>query len=218
MDPNVTEEQQIEAFKKWWKENASSIITGLLLGLAVLFGTRAWFAYEERKAENASNVYATMMAALNNGEGTVVVQKAGILITDFSSTPYAPLAALAVARVKLDQDELEAAHAQLLWAMDNAKSDVIRDTARLRLVRVMIAEGKLEEAEAMINQASATDAFEPLYRELRGDIHLARGDRASAHAEYELALAAMKRELPERVLVQLKYDNTAMLDNGGDSQ
>lgn len=37
-----TEEQQIEAAKKWWKENGSSIVTGLMLGLAVLFGYRYW--------------------------------------------------------------------------------------------------------------------------------------------------------------------------------
>jgi predicted negative regulator of RcsB-dependent stress response len=138
-----------------------------------------------------------------------------MLIADFSGTPYAPLAAMAVASIKLEEDELEAARAQLQWALDNADSDVIRETARLRLVRVLTAEGKYKDAEAMINQAEASEAFEPLYRELRGDIHLARGDTASARAEYEHALAAMKPDMPERQLVQLKYDNTAMPGVGG---
>jgi predicted negative regulator of RcsB-dependent stress response len=211
MDANATEEQQLEALKKWWKENGSSIITGLLLGLAILFGAKSWFAYQERTAENASNIYATLMTALNSGDYGVVTQKAGMLIADYSATPYASLAALAVARVKLEQDELEAARAQLQWALDNAGSDLIRETARLRLVRVLTAEGSYEQAEALINQAGATEAFAPLYRELHGDIHLARGDLASARAEYEHALAAMTPDMPERQLVQLKYDNTAML-------
>jgi predicted negative regulator of RcsB-dependent stress response len=215
MDANATEEQQIEAFKKWWKENGSSIITGLLLGLAILFGARSWFAYQERSAENASDIYTSLMAALTSGDTLAVTQKAGMLIADFSGTPYASLAAMAVARVKLEEDELEAARAQLQWALDNAGSDVIRETARLRLVRVLIAEGKYAEAEAMINQAEASEAFEPLYRELRGDIHFARGDTASARAEYEHALAAMTPDMPERQLVQLKYDNAAMPEAGG---
>jgi predicted negative regulator of RcsB-dependent stress response len=197
MDANATEEQQIEAFKKWWKENGSSIITGLLLGLAILFGARSWFAYQERSAENASDIYTSLMAALTSGDTLAVTQKAGMLIADFSGTPYASLAAMAVARVKLEEDELEAARAQLQWALDNAGSDAIRETARLRLVRVLIAEGKYAEAEAMINQAEASEAFEPLYRELRGDIHFARGDTASARAEYEHALAAMTPDMPE---------------------
>jgi predicted negative regulator of RcsB-dependent stress response len=215
MDANATEEQQIEAFKKWWKENGSSIITGLLLGLAILFGARSWFAYQERTAENASDIYTSLMSALNSGDNLAVTQKAGMLIADFSGTPYASLAAMAVARVKLEEDELEAARAQLQWALDNAGSDVIRETARLRLVRVLIAEGKYADAEAMINQAEASEAFEPLYRELRGDIHFARGDTASARAEYEHALAAMTPDMPERQLVQLKYDNAAMPEAGG---
>jgi predicted negative regulator of RcsB-dependent stress response len=216
MVAHETEEQQIEALKKWWKENGSSIITGLLLGLAVLFGARSWFAYQERTAENASNIYTTLMTALNNGEHAVVTQKAGMLIADYSGSPYASLAALAVARVKLEQDELEAARAQLQWALDNAGTTGIRETARLRLVRVLTAEGKYDEAEALINQAGASEAYAPLYRELHGDIHLARGDRASARAEYEHALAAMKPEMPERQLVQLKYDNTALPNERGD--
>lgn len=215
MDANATEEQQIEAFKKWWKENGSSIITGLLLGLAILFGARSWFAYQERSAENASDIYTSLMAALTSGDTLAVTQKAGMLIADFSGTPYASLAAMAVARVKLEEDELEAARAQLQWALDNAGSDAIRETARLRLVRVLIAEGKYAEAEAMINQAEASEAFEPLYRELHGDIHFARGDTASARAEYEHALAAMTPDMPERQLVQLKYDNAAMPEAGG---
>lgn len=215
MDANATEEQQIEAFKKWWKENGSSIITGLLLGLAILFGARSWFAYQERTAENASDIYTSLMSALNSGDNLAVTQKAGMLIADFSGTPYASLAAMAVARIKLEEDELEAARAQLQWALDNAGSDVIRETARLRLVRVLIAEGKYADAEAMINQAEASEAFEPLYRELRGDIHFARGDTASARAEYEHALAAMTPDMPERQLVQLKYDNAAMPEAGG---
>ena len=215
MDANATEEQQIEAFKKWWKENGSSIITGLLLGLAILFGARSWFAYQERTAENASDIYTSLMSALNSGDNLAVTQKAGMLIADFSGTPYASLAAMAVARVKLEEDELEAARAQLQWALDNAGSAVIRETARLRLVRVLIAEGKYADAEAMINQAEASEAFEPLYRELRGDIHFARGDTASARAEYEHALAAMTPDMPERQLVQLKYDNAAMPEAGG---
>ena len=64
MDANETDEQRLEHIKDWWKENASSVITGLLLGLALLFGGKSWFAYQDRKADEASNIYAGMMNAL----------------------------------------------------------------------------------------------------------------------------------------------------------
>ena len=68
MDTLTTEEQQLAAIKQWWKENGSSIVTGVVLGLAVLFGTRAWFAYQDRNAQSASNVFAVMMNALQSGD------------------------------------------------------------------------------------------------------------------------------------------------------
>jgi len=209
METHVTEEQQVEALKKWWKENGSSIITGLLLGLALLFGGKTWFAYQDRRAENASNIYETMMVALESGEESAVNEKAGTLIADYSSTPYAALAALAQASLKIEQNEMEAANAQLQWALQNTDSDVVRHTVRLRLTHAMIAGNRLDEAETLLGSAGDEGAFAALYSEARGDIHAARGDTGKAYAEYQHALAAMTQESPGRQLLQLKYDNSA---------
>ena len=53
MDANLTDEEKLELLKKWWKENGGSIITGVVLGLALLFGGKAWFAYQDRQAAPA---------------------------------------------------------------------------------------------------------------------------------------------------------------------
>jgi predicted negative regulator of RcsB-dependent stress response len=58
MDIHASEKEQVEALKKWWKENGSSLITGLLLGAAILLGGKAWFSYRETQALSASNIYA----------------------------------------------------------------------------------------------------------------------------------------------------------------
>ena len=39
-----TEEEQIEALKRWWKENGKSIIAGLVLGIGSIGGYRYWQA------------------------------------------------------------------------------------------------------------------------------------------------------------------------------
>jgi predicted negative regulator of RcsB-dependent stress response len=218
MDIHETEEQQVEALKHWWKENGSSIITGVLLGLALLFGAKSWFAYQERVAENASNIYATMMVALDNDEETVVNEKAGTLIADYSATPYAPLAALTLAKIKLERGELEAAHAQLQWALDNTDSDVIGEIVRLRLARVMLAEGNPGGAEALIGTAGTGTAFEPLYLELSGDIEAARDNPGGARDEYRQALADMPPGFPGRPVVELKYEGVASSGEAGVSR
>jgi predicted negative regulator of RcsB-dependent stress response len=218
MEINETDEQRLETIKAWWKENASSVITGLLLGLALLFGAKSWFAYQDRKADEASNIYATMMNALSRGEEGLVNDRAGVLIGEYSSTPYATLAALALAKVKLEQGVPEAAHAQLQWALDKSGSEALRPLVRLRLARVMMAEGNLDGAEALLAQSRTERALAPLVNELQGDIHAARGAVDEARSEYEIALAALPPESAEHRLLQLKYENTAAPAMPGDGK
>jgi len=218
MDANETDEQRLEHIKDWWKENASSVITGLLLGLALLFGAKSWFAYQDRKAEEASNIYATMMSSLSRGEEGLVNDRAGVLIGEYSSTPYATLAALALAKVKLEQGVPEAAHAQLQWALDNSGSEALRPLLRLRMARVMVAEGNPDGAQAQLAQIPTGSAFAPLVNELQGDIYAARGADDEARAEYEIALAALPPESAEFRLLQLKYENTEPPVLPGDAQ
>ena len=68
MDVHASEKEQVEALKNWWKENGSSVITGVLLGLSVLLGGKAWFGYQENQKLSASNTYAQMMAVSAVGE------------------------------------------------------------------------------------------------------------------------------------------------------
>jgi len=207
METHTTEEQQIAALKNWWKENGSSIVTGIVLGLAVLFGAKAWFAYQERTAQNASNVYMVMMNALETGDTSAVTERAGLLISEFSRTPYAAFAALALAKLQLDAGEPEAAQAQLQWALDNGSSAEIQAVARLRLARVLVARGELDAAERLLDQAVPGSAFDALYTEVRGDIYQARGEAVLANDAYQQALATMPPDAPGRQLLQLKHDN-----------
>lgn len=210
METHTTEEQQIENLKNWWKENGGSIVTGVVLGLAILFGVKAWFAYQTREAETASNLYAVMQAGLKRNDARMVEEKAGVLISDFSSTPYAALAALALAKLKIEADELDAAQSELQWAIEHAPSDLIRNTARVRMVRVLIAKGDLDDARRVLEQEQeqSGSGFESIFAELRGDILVAEGKTEQAEEAYGKALAGMNPDSPGHRLLQLKYDST----------
>ena len=214
METHTTEEQQLEAIKQWWKENGGSIVTGVVLGLAVLFGGKAWFAYQERNAQTASNIYAAMMRALQAGDALNTGEKAGLLLADYGSTPYAALGALALARIRLEENETGAARGQLQWVIDNSDNGIFRDVARLRLARVLIAEGELDAAEAVVDQAESGSAFNALFTEVRGDVQRARGDQVAASEAYRQALAAMDPGSQERDLLQLKYTDALAAASG----
>ena len=217
MDTLTTEEQQIAAIKQWWKENGSSIVTGVVLGLAVLFGGKAWFAYQERKAQNASNIFAVMMKALQNGDTLNAGEKAGMLLADYASTPYAALGALALARLRVEEGQLDAARTQLQWVLDNSNSEVFRDIASLRLARVLIASGDLDAATAIAGRAPSDVAFEALFAEVRGDIQRTRGDLVAAGAAYQQALAALPGDSQQREMLQLKYADTLAASGSAES-
>ncbi len=204
---NETEEQQIEALKRWWSENGSSIITGVLIGLAVLFGGKAWFAHQQTTAENASLVYAQMMDAISRNNAAVAGETAGKLIADYTSTPYSVMAAMALAKLKLDQGETAAARTQLEWALENTKSDDIRYMLRLRLARVLLADNDPAGAETLLEVSGIPESYVPLFEELRGDAQLMSGKPDQARAAYEKALATLPGQSANRPLLQIKYDN-----------
>ena len=52
-----TEEQQVEALKEWWKENGIAVVSGAILGIAALGGWRGWSWYQEKQANEASDLY-----------------------------------------------------------------------------------------------------------------------------------------------------------------
>jgi predicted negative regulator of RcsB-dependent stress response len=211
MDANLTDDEKLEQLKKWWGENGGSIITGVVLGLAVLFGGKAWFSWQERNAQNASNLYTVLMNSMESGDAMAVSQKTGVLVAEYGDTPYASLAALALAKVRIEAGDLEAAQAQLEWVLENSKSDMMQDAARLRLARVLIALENLDGADTLLNQVVQGNAFEPLYTEVRGDVFVARGNMADANQAYKEALAATAAGSPGQHLLELKYQGTQVV-------
>jgi predicted negative regulator of RcsB-dependent stress response len=211
MDANLTDDEKLEQLKKWWGENGGSIITGVVLGLAVLFGGKAWFAWQEGNAQNASNLYTMLMNSMASGDAMAVSQKAGVLVADYSDTPYAALASLALAKVRIEAGELTAAQAQLEWVLEHSKSDIMQDVARLRLARVLIAMENPDGAETLLNQVTREDTFEPLYAEVRGDAYVARGNLTAANQAYQKALAATTAGSPAQHLLELKYQGTQVI-------
>jgi predicted negative regulator of RcsB-dependent stress response len=213
MDVNASEKEQVEALKKWWKENGSSVVTGILLGLAALLGGKAWFSYQHNQALSASNIYARMMGASAGGAEEEVRNAANELISNYSSSGYAVLAALLLAKQAVDSGELGAAEAQLRWALDNADSPEVMQIARVRLLRTLIDQQKFAEAQQLLNSVGDAGVYGYQYRELEGDMALAQGQQEQALDAYRQALDTMPPNASNRGLLTAKYEGAG----GGES-
>ena len=210
----ATEEQQVEAIKNWWKENAKSVIGGILIGLAVLFGGRAWLQQQGQHVANASMVFETMMQDMAQDKAKQAAESGAQLLGQYSDTPYAPMAALTMAKIKADEGDLATAKLHLRYAQDNAKKDEIKHVARLRLARVLLAEGNKDEALKELDSAEP-GSFAVSYEELKGDIYVAKGEVDNARNAYTLALAAMPASDRGRKFLQMKLDDLGEVSDKG---
>lgn len=188
MAEHLNEEEQVEAIKKWWSENGKSVVGGVVLGLALVGGWRGWQHYEQNRAETAGARYDEMLVAAEVQRLDQAVQLAEGLRVEFGDTAYASLAALHVAKLKLEAGDPGAAQVQLAWVRTNAPDPGLRQIASLRLARILVDEGELDAAQRILD-AAPRDAFAPELAELRGDVARARGDVKAARAAYEEALA-----------------------------
>lgn len=204
MDVHLSEEEQVEALKKWWKENGKSVVAGIVLGLGGVFGWQYWSQHQQQLAEQASLAFEQLNQSVQAGSPTAIAQ-ADSLISTYPDSPYALFAALDLAKVKFQQGDRVGARAQLQWVLDNSDDRSLQQVARLRLARLMLDAGETEQASAIIGQAPE-DNFRGDFAELRGDIALSQGDPAAARQAYAEAL---EYKVSNPALVQMKHDDLA---------
>ncbi|EAQ99487.1 YfgM family protein [Congregibacter litoralis] len=206
MESYRTEEEQVEALKRWWKENGRSTMVGVVLALGLGFGWQAWQKNQETAAQNASNLYQQMLQALSAEEtGTIGRQIATELKDSHRGTVYAQFAALHLARLAVNDGQPQVAEQELRWTLAMAdEGDDVHQVAQLRLARVLAAQEKEEEALALL--AGANTDFIASYAIARGDILLAQGREADALAAYESAAAALEEGAPVPQTLQDKLE------------
>ena len=199
-----SDEEQIEALKRWWKENGGSLLTGTVIVLVVLFGSRQWQGAQLAKAEEASDLYENFIPLVADFQ-TNGLDDSGIaslevfynqLRNDHTDTIYTRYGAMLMASVYVAQENYDQASAELNWILDNPELGFMQKaeeelflSARLRLARVMLAQGQAQQALDLII------AVEPLelvasYAEVQGDAYLQLGQIEQARSAYERAIAA----------------------------
>lgn len=206
MDVYKTEEEQVEAIKKWWQENGKSIIAGVVIGITAIFGWRAYDNNMAAQAEQASTLYEQMIVAARKDDEENTLIYANRIIDDYKSSTYAVFASLMLAKVAAEADDLEQAETHLRWVMENSSQIEFEHIARLRLARILIASDKLELATEILNVSKPGD-FVARYDELRGDIYVKQGKSDDAIKAYEKSLANTKASGDARSILQMKLDD-----------
>jgi len=298
----LSEQEQAERLKNWWKKNAAPVAGGVLLGLGAIFGYNWWTESEEKHREAASDLFAELVESVTTESARIAEEKAAAeaagddgddgadgdsdagddgvdgvdgegdgadaesvdggdengdgdgadgdsdagddgvdgegadadaesadggggnddaddaddgspevlaqkLREEYGGLDYAAQAALLVARLAVERGDLAAARGHLRWVADHAAKPATGHAARVRLGRLLLAEGDVEGAAAAATVADE-GGFVSHYAELRGDIFVARENFTEARAAYQRALAALPLGSAYRDLLELKINNS----------
>ncbi|MGH8679149.1 MAG: YfgM family protein [Burkholderiales bacterium] len=202
---DLEEQEQIAALKAFWAEYGRMIIAGVAAFVIGVSGVQGWRYYQRTNAEQASSLYGKLETAVNKGDTTEIRSAGTEILSRYSATPYAAMAALVMAKTEYDDGKADAAAKQLEWALEHAKSDEVRSMARLRLAGVLLDQKKYDDAIKLL-EAKVSDSFVALYADMRGDVLVAQGKNADARAAYQQALDKTVHGNPWRGVVQLKLD------------
>lgn len=187
MSTYQTEEEQVEAIKKWWKENGKSVIGGVALGLAVVGGGKGWLEYQRIQAENASANFESFSQAALVGNLETAEQRGEALIKEYKGSTYALFTALEMARLQYEAGDKDKAKVKLQWVLDNSSKDAITRLAKIRLARLLLDMQDLDEAAALVANP-ADDAYQGEFLSIQAEVKLARGDREAARSAFAQAL------------------------------
>lgn len=198
-----TEEEQVEKIKTWWKSNGTTIIMGIVVGVTALFGTQYWMGSQNEEKEIASELFASVLTGVQEEDAAQVMESGSPILAEYSDSPYAVLTAFALAKVKHEADDLEAAHTYLQWVLDQSDDTAMLHIARLRLAMVTLDQGKGDEALILLEGIDQGE-FVSQYEELRGDIQVSLGDYEQARQAYKIAIST---STGDHSIQQMKLDD-----------
>lgn len=192
MEEYRTEEEQVEALKRWWDENGRSTVAAVIIALSAGFGWQTWKGYNQSQQDNASDAYQAMIQAVSVSSPTEeqkeqAVSVAAALKDNYSGSTYAQFAALHLSRLAVDDGNLAEAEAQLRWVL--GKADAGSDTAwtaQLRLARVLASSGDADQALSILAEG-ADGPYKASYAMARGDVLLQQGRTDEARDAYSAA-------------------------------
>jgi predicted negative regulator of RcsB-dependent stress response len=209
VDDYLSEQEQWERLKVWLRSNLPWIFGGIVLAVVLVMGWRWWQGRQQGEAAVASVAYDQVLESFDKGDRTRALSLIGELEREHPKSPYLDQAHLAEARVHVQSGQLDKAADRLRAVMERTKDAELALVARLRLARVQLSLDKPDEALATLNGAKEVGSFEPRFQEVRGDIHLAKGDKAAALKEYKAAREATERGVTDTELLDLKIKDLA---------
>ena len=210
MSVYMTEAEQLDAIKKWWKRYSNIITIVLSLVLLAASGYKYWNWHQEKVNQQASNAYEQLMLAFSNQDKKGVRSYANQLLNDYGQTIYADAARMTLAKLYAMHDKYTEAFNELNYVAAHYKMVAIHQVAKIRIARLFLAEKAYDKALAQLAQVDYT-AYMPVVSELRGDIYVATGRYPLAVVEYKKAIGEVQMQGMGNLFLEMKTNELAAM-------
>lgn len=177
----TTENEQLDAVRRFFAENGKALAVGVVLGIGALVGWRYWQNNQNTSMMAASQSYQQTTEALLSGHADEVAAIEKFIQANTNN--YAVLAALKLASHFVQQNDFAKAEQQLVLAQNQAKDENLRAVVNLRLARVQLQEKKWDEALKTLDGVKG-EGWVAMQQNVRGDTLLAKGDIKGAREAY----------------------------------
>ena len=217
MSAHLSEEEQVEALKRWWQRNGRTTIIAVVLGIAAWWGFQQWTEQQQLQRESNSILYlqVQMLAqanSLTDQQKTELWNKSNMLKEQAEGTQYGWYSALQLAKLAFENTDYVVAAAELQYVLDGDADQSLKDIAQLRLARVEANRNDTAKAFQLLNVANV-GGLAAAYAELRGDLYMQQGDTEAARIAYQEAInSATEVDRNAVELLQLKLNRVTPTD------
>ncbi len=208
MSVYMTEEEQLESIKKWWKRYGNVVMLAVSLVLFAVAGYRYLTWHQDKLTQQASIAYEQMLLAMSNHNVNAVKSYANELIKDHDKTVYADVAHMTLAKVYISKNKLAKAQAELRIVADNSKMLSLKQIAKIRIARILTAEKSYANALTELSRIEDT-TYLPVINELKGDIYGATGQYQEAMSAYKKASDEVKNNGMGNLFLEMKTNEIA---------
>ncbi len=202
-----TEEQQVDAIKKWWSENGTMLIVGAVIGLAGLWGWRYYGETVSTNQEKASAEFAQVLVKYDAKGEDHSNTEMQTFIADNKGNSYATLGSLLLAKEAVEAGDFALAKTQLTDLLASNEYAPLNPVIELRLARVNTELGDYDAALSTLNNIT-DEGFLVKANQSKGVVYLKQGNVESARGAFQDAVDASEGRVDP--ILQLQLDDLAV--------
>ncbi len=186
MNEMLSDDEQVERIKAWWKANGNSIIAGVVIGLGGFFAWQGWGNYQDKLAGEGAEAYELFAQTAFGNDAKKTDDALAQLQSNFGDSSYFQFAAMELARQQVNSGSLEAAEKTLGNLLKQSTDSALKPLLETRLARLLVAQKRLDEAGKLLDSINS-DAYAAEIAAIRGQIAYQQGDMSGARAALEEA-------------------------------